>query len=116
MSRIQHFDGATLQISVESAAPVLTIRLVGDLDAACQDQVEAVANQPTPGTHVVVLDLADLTFCDGAGVDALNLLRSTHEAEGRAVLMVNASPMLRRTLAILERAQRFPTPRSPGRG
>jgi len=95
------FAAETLRIALEPEPPVLTVRLTGELDVACDDLVRSAAAVPADSIDVVVVDLSGLSFCDLAGVTALQELKSAHRSQGRHVQVVSARPLLKRILALV---------------
>jgi len=95
------FAAETLRITLEPAPPVLTVRLTGELDVACDDLVRSAAAVPADGIEVVVVDLSGLSFCDLAGITALHDLTSAHRSHRRHVQVVGARPLLKRILTLV---------------
>jgi anti-anti-sigma factor len=48
----------------------------------------------------VLVDLRELTFCDAAGLSALLSFSRIHEAQGRSVAVVRATPLVRRLMRV----------------
>ncbi len=89
-------ESPILSIVVDVTPTALSVRLRGELDLSCADLVTAVTTVESLEATTVFVDLAELTFCDSAGVDALLELRALQRARGRQVHLVNARPLLRR--------------------
>jgi len=87
-------------VDVEQQPPVLTLRLRGDLDFGCAWALGPAVSVPTRGVTQVRLDLAELDFCDVAGLRALEELCARHTAAGREVSVVGARPFLRKIAAL----------------
>jgi anti-anti-sigma factor len=96
-----HLQAETLHIAIEVAAPVLTLRLAGELDAACVDLLRTASSVGARDVRSVVVDLSGLTFCDTAGVEALLALRSRHLLDQREVQIVHACYVVRRICEVL---------------
>jgi anti-sigma B factor antagonist len=89
-------EAPILSIVLDVTPTVLLVRLRGELDLSCVDLVTAVTTVESLEATTVLVDLAELTFCDSAGVDALLDLRAQKTARGCEVRLVNAQPLLRR--------------------
>ena len=78
------------------------VRFVGELDLAgvkqAQDQVLDVLDQCPRGA--LILDLADLTYCDSAGIHVLLRLRTETEARGREMILRHLQPWVARILEL----------------
>ena len=80
-----------LEIWTSVLQPVLHVRLCGELDVATAELLHAqeLLMQDEEGVTSVVLDLAQLAFCDLTGLDALVRFRDEHAELGRDVLARN---------------------------
>lgn len=96
----QHPGCVPFDIDTTAEASMLVIRFRGELDIATQHHVREVCVRDADGVETVVLDLADLTFCDVAGLHALLALRQVHLARGRRVETVNPTRPVRRLLQV----------------
>ncbi|BCY07588.1 STAS domain-containing protein [Actinoplanes sp. L3-i22] len=80
---------------------VVRLALHGELDLATADlldrAVTAVLAEPPPQ---LVLDLADLTFCDSAGLDALLTARAGAFARDVRLRAVGARGIVHRTMTV----------------
>jgi len=96
--------------STEPAAsgPVLTVR--GELDVATAPRLRAhIAGLTlTPG-QLLVVNLADVSFCDSSGISALIAARNVAEEAEAKVALVAVPARLTRTLALTGLADFFPT-------
>jgi anti-sigma B factor antagonist len=90
-------DGATLQVEVATRPGGYTLRLVGELDCAGVGQVlDSLAACTIDGRLSVVLDLAEVTFCDAAGLSAIvTAERSVTAAAGHLSVRGASAPVLR---------------------
>lgn len=76
------------------------VRAVGELDIATAPILQDALDQARAHGRDVLLDLSRVTFCDAA---ALGVVVQTHRellAEGRAVRVVDATPLVAKVLAI----------------
>jgi anti-anti-sigma regulatory factor len=53
-----------------------------------------------PDLTTVLVDLRELTFCDVAGLTALLAFSGIHQAQGRSVAVVRATPLMRRLMRL----------------
>ncbi|VVJ22382.1 Anti-sigma factor antagonist SCO3692 [Amycolatopsis camponoti] len=96
--------------STEPAAtgPVLTVR--GELDVATAPRLRArIAELTVTAGQLLVVDLADVTFCDSSGISALIAARNVAEAAKAKVALVAVPARLTRTLTLTGLADFFPT-------
>ncbi|MER6434686.1 STAS domain-containing protein [Streptomyces sp900105245] len=75
------------------------LHLAGELDLATAPLVEnAVAACLAGRPRHILLDLADLTFCDGTGLRALRRVTDRVHAAGVALCLTGVHPHLERSL------------------
>jgi anti-anti-sigma factor len=91
-----------------------TIRVRGELDIATADQAYAylrdvVDNQDGP----VTMNLAELTFCDAAGLGVLARVAGHARRTGRSLRLTAARPALLRIMRITGMDEAFPEVRNP---
>jgi anti-anti-sigma factor len=91
-----------------------TVRVRGELDIATADQAYAylrdvVDNQDGP----VMMNLAELTFCDAAGLGVLARVAGHARRAGRSLKLTAARPSLLRIMHITGMDEAFPEVRSP---
>ena len=91
-----------------------TVRMQGELDIATADQAYAylrdvVDSQDGP----VTMNLAELTFCDAAGLGVLARIAGYARRSGRSLKLTAARPSLLRIMRITGMDQAFPEVRSP---
>jgi anti-anti-sigma factor len=91
-----------------------TVRVRGELDIATADQAYAylrdlVDSQDGP----VTMNLAELTFCDAAGLGVLARAAGYARRSGRSLKLTAARPSLLRIMRITGMDQAFPEVRSP---
>ena len=91
-----------------------TVRVTGELDIATADQAYAylrdvVDSQAGP----VTMNLADLTFCDAAGLGVLARVAGYAKRSGRSLKLTAARPSLLRIMRITGMDEAFPEVRTP---
>jgi anti-anti-sigma factor len=91
-----------------------TVRVTGELDIATADQAYAylrdvVDSQAGP----VTMNLADLTFCDAAGLGVLARVAGYAKRSGRSLKLTAARPSLLRIMRITGMDEAFPEVRNP---
>lgn len=99
------------QVAADGAA---TVQVRGELDIATADQAytylrDVVDNQRGP----VTVDLADLTFCDAAGLGVLARLGGHTRRSGGSLTLTAARPSLLRIMRITGMDEAFPEIRNP---
>ena len=87
-----------LQASLVPESPCLFLALSGELDLSSAEEVPLDDYSSRPDLTTVLVDLSELTFCDATGIRALLAFRRIHEAQGRTVTVVLASPFILRLL------------------
>jgi anti-sigma B factor antagonist len=89
-----------LAVDVTADADGATVRVVGEIDLDTVDELATVAPAAVdplrPG--VLVLDFAEVQFCDSAGIKALVQLRQHCDDLGWRLTMVGLQPPVRRVL------------------
>ncbi|MFD3698815.1 STAS domain-containing protein [Streptomyces sp. NPDC058646] len=103
-------DGAPL-VRVENGEQRVVVQVGGEMDIdrapMLWEAVEAVITRPdSPGE--VVVDLAELTFCDSSGLNALLQARITAEKHGRRLSLRAPSPQVVHLLELTGTAKLFP--------
>jgi len=91
-----------------------TVKVRGELDIATADQAYAylrdvVDNQSGP----VTMNLAELTFCDAAGLGVLARVAGHARRTGRSLKLTAARPSLLRIMHITGMDEAFPEVRNP---
>lgn len=81
------------EFDVRQEPPDLRVRLYGALDLATAQSLEIPETELGALTTLVV-DLAELKFCDLAGLQVLHRLCQSQSAAGRRVRMIHARPTL----------------------
>ena len=80
---------------------LITVRLLGELDMACTDVVDAAAALVPGYAAVVTVDLSDLTLIDGTGADSLAAFHAAQLVRGRKVRLSRPQPCVRRVLELV---------------
>jgi anti-sigma B factor antagonist len=99
-----------LELSCRVAADgAATVQMHGELDIATAGQAYAylrdiVDNQP----GLVTIDLAELTFCDAAGLGVLARAAGHARRSGRSLMLAAARPALLRIMRITGMDEAFP--------
>lgn len=95
--------GALLDIRIRLSSTLALVRLVGELDLSSEHLladalgcIEAASCRAS----LVVLDLAGVTFCDAAGLRAMEACAARLTAEGKELRLSNVSRPVARLLAI----------------
>src|ERR1700744_5189155 len=91
-----------------------TVRMRGELDIATADQAytylrDVVDSQEGP----VMMNLAELTFCDAAGLGVLARVAGYARRSGRSLQLTAARPALVRIMNITGMDETFPEVRNP---
>lgn len=74
----------------------IVLRIRGELDMASRDSVEPAVMAAILADRSVVIDLAELTFCDSNGIAMFIAADEKAKAEGTNFVMRNAVPQVRR--------------------
>jgi len=96
-----------LTVAVEDQPTGPVVRLIGELDAATADDVDAVAIAGTAG-GVVRLELTGLSFVDSAGLRSLLALRQRATEAGLRLIAPDPSPIVVRLLEVTGLTELFP--------
>jgi anti-sigma B factor antagonist len=90
--------GATFTLATHRLDDVTVVRCRGRITLGSVETLRAVVKQaPTP---VVVLDLAETTAIDAAGLGVLVSLRHRAQATGTTLKLMNLRPMVERLLEL----------------
>ena len=115
MATIDLAQTLQLELAYQVAADgKATVRVCGELDIATADQAYAylrdvVDSQPGP----VTMNLAELTFCDAAGLGLLARVAGHARRSGRSIELVAARPSMVRIMRITGMDEAFPEVRNP---
>ncbi|MFE4583099.1 STAS domain-containing protein [Streptomyces chartreusis] len=92
------------------------LRLTGELDLATAPLVDQTVNACLAKCpRCLYLDLTNLTFCDGTGLQALRRVTDAIHATDTAFCLIGIHPNLHRTMAHFEAAPPWPPPDAPGK-
>ena len=115
MATIDLAQTLQLELAYQVAADgKATVRVCGELDIATADQAYAylrdvVDSQPGP----VTMNLAELTFCDAAGLGVLARVAGHARRSGHSLKLTAARPSLLRIMRITGMDEAFPEVRTP---
>ena len=89
-----------MNTSLVAFPPCLCVSLRGELDLATAGDLPQDKFSSRRDLTTVLVDLGDLTFCDAAGLRALLAFARLHRAQGRAVVVVRATPLMWRLMRL----------------
>jgi len=89
-----------LSVSLVPESPCLFLNLAGELDLCSIEEVPREDFSWRQDLTTVLVDLGELSFCDATGIRALVDFARIHEAQGRAVSVVRASPFIWRLMRL----------------
>lgn len=90
------------------------VRVRGELDiATARDAYEYLLDVVDSQDGPVVMNLAELTFCDAAGLGVLARVAGHARRTGRSVMLTAARPALLRIMRITGMEEAFPEIRNP---
>jgi anti-anti-sigma factor len=78
------------------------LALYGDVDLSCADRLRHEARALVDERWDIVLDLAEVSFIDCAGVHALNDVCGDADARGRRAFLTSPSDAVRRIVELLD--------------
>lgn len=87
-------------VDVSQDTGTVILRVCGELDLASREVIEPAVLAAIPTSYTVILDLADLTFCDSTGLTMFIAAKEKAEAEGTTLRLRNPRPNVARVLAI----------------
>jgi anti-anti-sigma factor len=91
-----------------------TVRARGELDIATADQAYAYLRDVVDGQDgPITVNLAELTFCDAAGLGALARAQGHARRTGRALKLAATKPSLLRIMRITRMDEAFPEVSGP---
>ena len=94
-------DRADLRVSVTRGGDETVVAVIGELDMSTAERLsEAVNAELREGQTRIVLDLAELTFCDSLGLGTLVVLSRTAAVQQTYLLLRNPSPFFTRMLDV----------------
>jgi anti-sigma B factor antagonist len=87
-------------IEVSEQGATLILRIGGELDTASCKVIEPTITTAIATASSVIIDLAELTFCDSSGVGLFIATNTKAVADGTAVSIRNVRPPVRRIFQI----------------
>ncbi|MER7580673.1 STAS domain-containing protein [Kitasatospora sp. NPDC097691] len=94
-------ESGDLRVEVLDRGPVRIVTLAGELDHDTADGLRAALARPSvPGVERIVVDLADLRFCDSTGLNILLRARLDAEAAGHLLELAGPNAVVARIFAI----------------
>jgi anti-sigma B factor antagonist len=94
-------DRAELRVSVAHGDGETVVAVAGELDMSTVEQLSGTVNDELRlGPGRIVLDLADLTFCDSLGLGTLVVLSRTARVRETYLVVRNPSPFFIRMLDV----------------
>jgi anti-sigma B factor antagonist len=91
-----------LSLETLDRGPDVVISVAGELDFGTTARFLAVAQPPAEAGRVVVLDLADLMFCDSSGLGALVRLHKLADDAGGRLCLARLRPQLDSTIKLTQ--------------
>ena len=80
---------------------VVRLAVRGEIDLATVDQLgDAIAQAVAGGCAEVIVDLAEVSFCDSTGIGAIVQARNTAALEGATVQVINPRGAVYRVLDV----------------
>jgi anti-sigma B factor antagonist len=89
-----------VEASESDGRSVLILRVCGELDLASRDSVEPAIMSAVLSADALVLDLAELTFCDSNGIAMFCAVREKAAAEETPLAFRNVVGMVRQLFAL----------------
>ncbi|GAA4969356.1 STAS domain-containing protein [Actinoplanes utahensis] len=91
-----------IQTSADTGG-VVHVSVAGELDMATADSVSEALNTAiaAPGATRILVDFAQVGFCDSSGLNVLDRAYGAATAEGVAFQLVGLQPPVRRVLELL---------------
>jgi anti-anti-sigma factor len=87
-------------IDVSEPDETLVLRIGGELDTGSRNSIEPAITAAILSADSVVLDLAELTFCDSNGIAMFLSAQEKSKAEGTVLVVRNVQPGVRRVFEI----------------
>ncbi|MFB8306861.1 STAS domain-containing protein [Kitasatospora purpeofusca] len=95
------YRSGELRIEVRRTGPVRIVSLTGELDRDSADGLRtALAGLPEEGLARILVDLAELSFCDSTGLNILLRARQEAEPAGVRLELAGPRPVVVRLLAV----------------
>jgi anti-anti-sigma factor len=100
----------TFSVTTRTAGSGTVVTVAGELDVATAPRLRAGIGAVTLGRgQLLVVDLAEVTFCDSSGISALIAARNAAEAAEAGVALAAVPPRILRTFTLIGLAGFFPT-------
>jgi anti-anti-sigma factor len=94
-------DRADLRVSVAQGETETVVSISGELDMSTADILsDAVNEELREAPSRIVVDLAELTFCDSLGLGTLVVLSRTARVQQTFLVLRNPSPFFTRMLDV----------------
>jgi anti-anti-sigma factor len=94
-------DRADLRVSVAQGETETVVSVSGELDMSTADILsDAVTEELREAPGRIVVDLAELTFCDSLGLGTLVVLSRTARVQQTFLVLRNPSPFFTRMLDV----------------
>jgi anti-anti-sigma factor len=94
-------DRAELRVSVAHGDDETIVAIAGELDMSTADRLAGAVNEELRQAPTrLVLDVADLTFCDSLGLGTLVVLSRSARAQETYLVVRNPSPFFSRMLDV----------------
>lgn len=87
-------------VEVSEPGDMLVLRICGELDVQTRDSIEPAVIAAIASADSVMIDLAELTFCDSHGIAMFNAAHEKALTEGTAFSIRQLPPAVRRLFAI----------------
>jgi anti-sigma B factor antagonist len=87
-------------IDVSEPDETLVLRIGGELDTGSRKSIEPAITAAIMAADSVVLDLAELTFCDSNGIAMFIAMYEKSQSEDTVLLVRNVQPQVRRVFEI----------------
>jgi anti-anti-sigma factor len=113
-----HYEGEIFAIEVQAEGAAIVLVLLGELDLAGSPRFTAALEAAMAGDHErIVLELAQLTFMDGASAGLIARARHRLRPQGRELALLHPQRHVRRVIELCaslsgrdERLDRGPAP------
>jgi anti-sigma B factor antagonist len=90
-----------LEISSRRDGTVVHVRVTGEIDMVTVDRLEeGLLEAITTPCPTVIVDFAEVTFCDSSGLAALDRAYAAAVTHGGRLRLVNLRPVIRRILEL----------------
>jgi anti-sigma B factor antagonist len=94
-------ERANLRLSVERGDTETLVVLAGELDMSTVGQLsDAVTVELEQRPSQIVLDIADVTFCDSLGLGTIVVLSRAAQAQRARLILRNPNPFFTRMLEV----------------